>query len=69
MWFVIDGEGNTSFSEKTDKAESWTSESAAIKRASAIAAAEPGRVVRVCRAVAEVTAPIGKPTTTRLAKF
>jgi hypothetical protein len=67
MWFVIDSEGNTSFSDKTEKAEHFRQEDAALKRAQAIAASNPGNVVRICRVVAEVEAPIGKPVTKKLA--
>lgn len=49
-FYVIDEEHGTSWSAKTDAAEYFTSEAAAMKRATDLANSEPGKTYYVCQA-------------------
>lgn len=59
-WYVIDSENNfTSYDEKKDAQESFTSLASAEKRAKSLADSKPGKTFLVCETVlyarAEVT--------------
>jgi hypothetical protein len=58
-YFVMDNENNPSWNPDDEKAESFASQSAAIKRAVDLAESIPGEPVYVCKAVEIVTCPVG----------
>lgn len=62
---VIEGDGSVSWSAKTDAAESFPTFAAAEKRAIELAKCEPGDKIGIYTLHAEVTAPVGKVTTTQ----
>lgn len=67
FWFVVDGvENATSWSVKNETGERFNTEVAASRRATELAAYEPGKTFLVCKAVANVTCPVGAATINRL---
>ena len=62
-FFVIDELDNTSYSEKHDASESFTSEAAAIKRAKIVAASMPGEHIIIAKAIKTVICRVGAPET------
>ena len=62
MFYVIDAaEVSVSWDEKAEGGESFTTEKAAIRRAEALAKAEPGKTFYVAKAVKAVRCPVGSP--------
>lgn len=58
-YFVLDSEGNVSWSAKTDAAEHFKTKSAAFQRARALAVSEPGKPVHVAETVEIVICKVG----------
>lgn len=65
-YFVMDSEGNVSWSAKTDAAEHFKTKSAAYQRARALAASEPGKPVHVTETVEIVIAKVNAPERLRI---
>ena len=61
-WFVIDEDGNVSYSAKTQGPESFASRAAAVRRAKALADTQPGVEIHICKtdsiAVCSVLTPV-----------
>lgn len=60
-FYVLDSEGNISWSAKTDAAEHFKTKSAAFQRARQLAASEPGKPVHVAETVEIVICKVGTP--------
>lgn len=62
---VTDGEGNISWSAKTESTEKFSTFKAAKKRAEELAASEPGTIINIYELTAQAVAPVGRTETKR----
>lgn len=60
-FYVLDAEGNVSFSAKRDATEHFTTMSAALTRANELAVSEPGKPVHIASTVEIVMCEISAP--------
>lgn len=66
---VTNGEGDISWSAKSDKAEKFSTWKAAKARASEIAQSEPGSTVSIYELTAQTTCAVAAPETSRKHPF
>jgi hypothetical protein len=68
LFYVIDHDGNISYSAKREAPEHFTTRGAAIRRAQELAAIDPGKTVCVAEGIDLIICEVAKPSRTVLVK-